>query len=163
MTLSPAPQLSLHSPVGDITVTEDEGAIVSLDWGWAGRQTTTPLLDEAVRQLHAYFDGDTEGFSLPLAPAGTAFQQRVWQSMAAIPYGATRTYGALAAGLGTGPRAVGAACGRNPIPIILPCHRVLGAGGRLHGYSGGEGLETKRALLDLERAVDRAIHQGEGP
>ena len=85
-----------------------------------------------------------------LAPHGTAFQRQVWASMAAIPHGKVRTYGDLARELETGPRALGTACGRNPIPIIIPCHRVLGTNGSLGGYSGMDGIDTKRALLKLE-------------
>ena len=89
---------------------------------------------------------------MPLAPAGSGFRQRVWQAMQAIPVGETRSYGALARALGSAPRAVGGACGANPIPILIPCHRVV-AGGGLGGYSGGAGLATKIALLKLEGAL----------
>lgn len=87
---------------------------------------------------------------VPLAPRGTAFQRRVWDALLAIPYGETRTYGELAAALGSSARAVGSAVGKNPVSVIIPCHRVLGAGGSLTGYAGG--LDRKRALLALERA-----------
>ena len=149
------PQLSLYSPFGDLTLSETEGALVSLDWGRAPPefQSATELLDTARRQLDDYFDGSRRTFDLPIRPAGTAFQQRVWQLMLAIPAGATRTYGDLAAELGSAARAVGAACGANPLPIIIPCHRVLAAGGRLGGYSGDGGTETKAALLRLEGAL----------
>ncbi len=143
------PQLSLHSPVGDLSLSQDEDAIVALDWGWGRDQTPTPLLKEAVKQLNAYFDGKLTGFDLPLAPFGTAFQKRVWQQMCKIPYGKTRTYGEVAEKLKSGARPVGTACGRNPIPIIIPCHRILGTA-TLGGYSGAGGLETKVALLRLE-------------
>jgi len=143
------PQLSLHSPVGDLSLSEEDGALVALDWGWGRDQTPTPLLKEAVRQLNAYFDGKLTGFDLPLAPFGTAFQKRVWQQMRKIPYGKTRTYGALAEKLKSGARPVGTACGRNTIPIIIPCHRVIGTA-TLGGYSGAGGLDTKVALLRLE-------------
>jgi len=143
------PQLSLHSPVGDLSLSQDEDAIVALDWGWGRDQTPTPLLKEAVKQLNAYFDGKLTDFDLPLAPFGTAFQKRVWQQMCKIPYGKTRTYGKVAGKLKSGARPVGTACGRNPIPIIIPCHRILGTA-TLGGYSGAGGLETKVALLRLE-------------
>ncbi len=145
------PQLSLHSPIGDLTASEEDGAIVALDWGWGRDQTETDLLLRARAQLHAYFEGGLRGFDLPLAPAGSAFRRRVWAALQAIPYGATATYAALAAGLGSAPRAVGQANAANPIPILIPCHRVVAVGG-IGGYSGGEGLSTKRALLALEAA-----------
>jgi len=143
------PQLSLHSPFGDLSISEDDGAIVALDWGWGRDQTSSPLLKDAVKQLNAYFDGKLTAFDLPLAPFGTAFQKRVWEQMCKIPYGKTRTYGTMATSLKSGARPVGTACGKNPIPIIIPCHRVVGTG-TLGGYSGAGGLETKVALLRLE-------------
>lgn len=149
----PAPQLSYNSPVGDLTVSEDDGAIVALDFGRGMTQTHTPLLDEAVTQLAAYFDGSLTAFDLPLAPHGTLFRQKVWDLMCAIPYGRTRSYADLAHDLSSAPRAIGGACGANPIPVIIPCHRVLAANGQLGGYSGGEGLPTKIALLRLEGAL----------
>jgi len=142
--------LSMHSPIGPLTLFEDAGAIVSIDWGRAPEPSETPLLAAARDQLNAYFDGRLRTFDLPLRPAGTPFQRAVWALMQRIPYGATRTYGDLAHALDTAPRAVGGACGRNPIPIIIPCHRVLGAGGSMTGYSGGAGIATKQALLSLE-------------
>lgn len=146
------PYLSLSSPLGPLTVFEDETAVVAVEFGRAPGGEETPLLDEARRQLDAYFDGRLRDFSLPLAAAGSAFQRAVWAAISAIPYGETRTYGDLALRLGSAARAIGGACGRNPIPIIVPCHRVVGAGGRLTGYSGGEGTDTKRVLLALEAA-----------
>ena len=143
------PQLSLHTPVGDLSVSEDEGAIVAIDWGWGSRQSETPLLRRAREQLHAYFDGALTTFDLPLAPAGSAYQRRVWQALRDIPYGETRSYLDLARTAGGSPRSVGQANGRNPIPIIIPCHRVVAAT-HLGGYSGGDGLATKRWLLALE-------------
>lgn len=143
------PQLSLHTPVGDLTVSEEDGAIVALDWGWGRDQTETPLLLRARDQLHAYFDGELTEFDLPVAPAGTPYRRAVWRALQTIPYGATRTYGQVAALAGGSPRSVGTANGANPIPIIIPCHRVLASNG-LGGYSGGDGTDTKRYLLDLE-------------
>lgn len=144
---------SMNSPVGPLTVFEAAGAIVALEWGRAPVSQSSPLLNEATRQLTAYFDGHLETFDLPVAPVGSDFQQRVWTAMSAIPYGRTETYGQLADRIGAVARAVGGACGANPIPIIIPCHRVTGAGGRMTGYSAGEGIETKRALLRLEGAT----------
>ncbi len=121
-------------------------------WGRAPYQVSSSLLSEATDQLDSYFTGRLRAFDLPLRPAGTEFQRAVWALMGEIPSGATRTYGGFARALGTAPRPVGGACGRNPIPIVIPCHRVVGAGGRMTGYSGGEGVATKRALLRLEAA-----------
>lgn len=155
-------QLSLHSPVGDLSMSQDGDSIVALDWGWGRDQSPTPLLREAIKQLNAYFDAKLTAFDLPLLPTGTDFQRRVWRHMAKIPYGKVRTYGALAAALGSGARPVGTACGRNPIPIIIPCHRVV-AGAGLGGYSGAHGLETKLALLTLENSdIKYNINNGLG-
>ena len=143
------PQLSLHTPIGDLTVSEEDGAIVALDWGWGRDQTETALLVRARAQLHAYFDCELTAFDLPVAPAGTPYRRAVWRALRTIPYGATRTYGQLAALAGGSARSVGQANGANPIPIIVPCHRVLASNG-LGGYSGGDGSDTKRYLLDLE-------------
>lgn len=143
------PQLSLHTQIGDITVSEEDGAIVAVDWGWGRDQTETALLAQARAQLHAYFDGELTDFDLPLAPAGTPYRRRVWQALREIPYGATRSYAEIAQFAGGSARSVGQANGSNPIPIIIPCHRVV-AVGHLGGYSGGDGLTTKRYLLALE-------------
>jgi len=147
------PQLSMHSPLGDLTVSEEDGKIVALDWGWGMTQTETRLLKKARRELEAYFDGKLKKFSLPLAPPGTAFQNHVYTEMRRIPFGKTKTYGEIALVTGSHPRAVGQACGSNPIPIIIPCHRVLGKNEALTGYSGEGGVETKCALLRLEGAL----------
>jgi len=143
------PQLSLHTPVGDITVFEEDGAIVSVDWGWVQQQTPTALLERARDQLQAYFDGDLRQFDLPLAPAGTPYRRAVWDALCAIPYGETRSYQQIAKTAGGSARSVGQANGHNPIPLIIPCHRVV-ATTNLGGYSGGDGLDTKRWLLALE-------------
>jgi methylated-DNA-[protein]-cysteine S-methyltransferase len=148
----------LDSPVGRLSVTEVGGALVRV--AWADREPgdplavggDSPLLARAAAQLAEYFAGARREFDLPLAPQGTPYQKRVWAEMTRIPFGATASYGALAQKLGSSPRAVGQACGANPIPIIVPCHRVLGAGSDPGGYSGGEGIETKLALLALEGA-----------
>jgi methylated-DNA-[protein]-cysteine S-methyltransferase len=113
-----------------------------------------PLLREAARQLTAYFAGELREFDLPLDPGGTEFQRRVWDQLRAIEYGHTASYGEIARRLGMNPgasRAVGAANGRNPIGIVIPCHRVVGSAGLLSGYAGG--VERKRLLLDLEQAA----------
>ena len=143
----------MHSPVGDLSISEEGGAIVALDWGWGSVQDETPLLRKAVAQLEQYFDGELKKFALPLIPHGTPFQQKVWSAMRRIPYGQTARYGELADAIDSAPRAIGRACGSNPLPILIPCHRVVAAGDRLGGYSGDGGLETKTALLRLEGAL----------
>jgi methylated-DNA-[protein]-cysteine S-methyltransferase len=145
----PVPQISLHTPVGDVSVSEEDGAIVSVDWGWGSRQSETRLLRRACDQLHKYFDQELSEFDLPLAPAGSLYQQRVWQALCAIPYGATKTYLDIARVAGGSPRSVGQANGNNPIPILIPCHRIV-ATTHIGGYSGGDGLDTKRWLFALE-------------
>ena len=148
------PQLSLLTPLGDLTVSEEDGAIVALDWGRGRDQADTPLLRRARDQLQAYFDGERTAFDLPLAPHGTDFQRRVWEALCIIPAGETRTYADIARAVGCrAARAIGQANGANPIPILIPCHRVVAADGSLGGYSGGEGEATKRYLLDLEGAA----------
>ncbi len=142
----------IASPVGTLKVSERSGAIVAVDWGDEGGGPATPLLAEAVRQIGAYFKDGTFVFDLPLRPAGTRFQNAVWRVMRAIPAGSVRTYGEIAHELGSSARAVGGACGANPIPIIIPCHRVVAAGG-LGGYSGAGGIDTKRVLLAREGAA----------
>ncbi len=147
------------SPIGELLLAGDGEALTGL-WmrpdahpgpdpsGWI---RDDGLFREARRQLDAYFGGDLREFDLPLAPAGSRFQRAVWQALLTIPYGATRTYGAIARQVGRPDRAraVGAANGRNPISIVIPCHRVTGAGGDLVGYGGG--LPRKAWLLSLER------------
>ena len=145
------PQISLHTPLGPLTLSEEDGALVALDWGRGRDQEETPLLRRAADQLQDYMDGLRTGFDLPLNPMGSPFRQRVWAALQAIPHGETRSYAELARELGTASRAVGGANGANPLPIIIPCHRVIGAGGSIGGYSGGDGLATKRWLLALER------------
>ena len=152
-------ETTYHSPLGPLRLRESDGRLTRLDWAPAvetellpeagPRTDETPLLNRAVHQLNAYFFCGLRHFDLPLAPQGTAFQRAVWQQMQAIPYGDTRTYGELARWLRSAPRAVGRACGRNPIPIIVPCHRVVASDG-LGGYSGDGGTDTKQWLLELE-------------
>ncbi|HWA00241.1 MAG TPA: methylated-DNA--[protein]-cysteine S-methyltransferase [Caulobacterales bacterium] len=116
------------------------------------KRGTNKIIDETRRQLDAYFAGKRTSFDLPLAPSGTPFQLKVWKALSRIPYGATRSYGQIAAEVGApqASRAVGAANGRNPIPVIVPCHRVIGADGSLTGFGGG--MERKRFLLQLEQS-----------
>ncbi len=155
------PQLSFRTSLLDaLTVTEEEGAIVALDWGWGRDQAETPLLRAARTQIEEYLDGGRRAFDLPLRPCGTSYRRRVWAALGGIPFGQTRTYAEVAALAGGGARSVGGANGANPIPILIPCHRVVAAAG-LGGYSGGEGLETKRRLLQLERRASQ--DQDDGP
>ncbi|SLN20550.1 methylated-DNA--[protein]-cysteine S-methyltransferase [Oceanibacterium hippocampi] len=148
-------QRTVMSPLGPLTITEEDAHIVALDWGSGPPecQADTPLLTRAAAQINAYFDNVIKNFSLPLKPAGTAFQRAVWAAMLEIPPGRTETYGSLAARIDGIARAVGTACGANPIPIIIPCHRVVAAK-HLGGYSGDGGLDTKRYLLTLEGCAD---------
>ncbi len=145
-------KLSVHSPLGPLTVTEQDGAITALDWGWSREAEETGLLCLARKQIGEYFDGTRSAFNLPLEPSGTPFQRSVWSRLLDIPYGSTESYGALARSIGTAARAIGGACARNPIPILIPCHRVLGSNGAVGGYSGGDGIESKHYLLRLEGA-----------
>jgi methylated-DNA-[protein]-cysteine S-methyltransferase len=149
------PSLTIPSPTGQLTIDEIDEMIVAIRWADEPSGNGSPLLAEAARQLAAYFDGRLSDFDLPLAASGTEFDRRVRAAMRAIPYGETRTYGDLAHATDSGPRAIGGACGRNPIPIIVPCHRVLARGG-LGGYSGGAGLPTKQWLLGLEARLHKA-------
>jgi methylated-DNA-[protein]-cysteine S-methyltransferase len=150
----------LPSPVGVLTLVACDGSLAAVLWEHERanrvvfdelhRDDGDPVLREASRQLGEYFGGERERFDLPLSFAGTTFQRQVWQALLSIPFGETRSYAQIAAQIGnpTAVRAVGAANGRNPISIIAPCHRVIGAAGALTGFAGG--LEAKRYLLDLE-------------
>ena len=121
-----------------------------MEWGRAPEPDPSDLTEETVRQLKAYFDGTLHAFDLPLDPPGSDFQKDVCLQMCKIPYGERWTYGDIAKILGKPAQAVGGACGRNPIPIIIPCHRVVGTSGAMTGFSGGEGVETKVWLLQHE-------------
>lgn len=141
--------------VTDVRLPQPDGSAATDGLGVPADPADDPVLAAAVQQLTAYFAGELREFDLPLRPRGSAFQQRVWEGLARIPYGTTTTYGALATAVGldarTTARAVGAANGANRLPIVLPCHRVVGADGTLTGFAGG--LECKRALLALEARV----------
>jgi methylated-DNA-[protein]-cysteine S-methyltransferase len=152
----------MPSPVGDLRIVASDGAIVAIEFspfrGLADgrpigeRADADPLLVRAVEQLTAYFARDLKEFDLPLAPRGSDFQQRVWAQLRLIGWGETASYGEIAHRLGhtnAASRAVGLANGRNPIPIVIPCHRVIGSDGSLTGYAGG--LERKQLLLGLEQ------------
>ncbi|HEU4961297.1 MAG TPA: methylated-DNA--[protein]-cysteine S-methyltransferase [Sphingomonas sp.] len=151
----------IDSPVGRLTLVASERHLIAIAWqretdeppfGAVREDDPHPVLDETERQLGAYFAGDLQDFDLPLAFRGTDFQRQVWHALLTIPFGETRSYRDIAVQLGrpTATRAVGAANGANPIPIVAPCHRVIGANGSLTGFGGG--LENKAFLLDLEGA-----------
>lgn len=155
------------TPLGPMIAIAEDGKLVALDFsdakyapaigeGWVEDPSAQPLRDCAA-QLAEYFAGERGRFDLPLAPRGTPFQQRVWREIAKVPYGATITYAELAARAGSpgSARAAGAATGRNPLAIVVPCHRVVGRGGSLTGYAGG--LARKERLLGLEGALEDAI------
>lgn len=144
------PHASLNSSFGLLTVFEEAGALAALEWGRAPEGEMTALLAEAIEQLQAYFDGRLRAFSLPLHEGESTFQRRVWSRLRDIRYGEVESYGSLAISLGTSPRALARACAVNPLPIFVPCHRVIAARGCLGGYSGGDGPDTKLALLRLE-------------
>ena len=149
----------MKSPVGELLIAADDAAVTMIGFregrhpgsvaeGW---RRGGALVAEARRQLDEYFEGRRRGFDLPLAPSGTPFQLRAWKALEDIPYGATRSYGEQARAMGQprAVRAVGAANGRNPIAIVVPCHRVIGGDGGLTGYGGG--LDVKRYLIELEQ------------
>lgn len=141
------------TPMGRITLASDGAAITNLVFGAAqldGVETPTALTNEAANQIQEYLAGKRTVFDLPLAPAGTAFQQQVWRALQDIPYGTTRSYAQVAAAIGKpkAMRAVGGANNKNPLPILIPCHRVVGQNGDLVGYAAGVGI--KKFLLDLE-------------
>ena len=149
----------IDSPIGRIEVTSDGEAITSLSIERAGAlpldevpERSNPVLDRAVEQLREYFAGTRTDFDLPVSLAGTEFQKAVWNELVELPFGGVVSYGEIgsATGRATAGRAVGGAVGANPIPIIVPCHRVLASDGRITGYSGGNGIPTKVWLLDHE-------------
>jgi methylated-DNA-[protein]-cysteine S-methyltransferase len=149
--------LFYESEIGRIGIVEKDGRITNVyitnnELPKEMQLCETPLLREAVRQFESYFSGHLKEFTLPIEPSGTAFMKQVWAALCEIPYGMTATYGEIAAKIGKpkASRAVGLANNRNPIPIIIPCHRVIGANGSLTGYAGG--LEMKKRLLELEKS-----------
>jgi methylated-DNA-[protein]-cysteine S-methyltransferase len=154
----------VDSPVGRLLVAGDEQGVRRIEFphdgkpgrpeaGW--RESISGPIEEVVRQLNEYFSGRRTEFDLPLAPEGTAFQRTVWRRLQEIPYGQTISYGELARRVGNAKasRAVGAANGCNPLPIVIPCHRVIGANGKLTGFGGG--LPTKQLLLSLEATTNK--------
>ena len=148
--------LRVDSSVGPLTLREEDGALTALLFGGAEAGEETPFLREAARQLEEYFAGSRREFDLPLRPAGTPFQRAVWLALREIPYGQTRAYRDIARAVNRprACRAVGMANHVNPLPVFIPCHRVIGADGGLTGYAGG--LAAKRFLLALEGALPDA-------
>ena len=138
------------SPLGPLTLFAEVDGIVALEFGNVKEEKSSLLLKEAISQLAAYFKGGLKQFDLPLRATGTDFQKTVWDLIVEVPYGSTRSYGDLSHELERAPRAVGGACGKNPIPIIVPCHRILAASYKIGGFSGGDGSDTKFSLLRLE-------------
>ncbi len=145
------------TPLGEMLMAEANGALFGAwflgqkyfplpkDW----EEKKTPLLEKVAQELTCYFAGELKIFTVPMAPRGTEFQKRVWAQIATIPYGTTRSYGSISETLFSSPRAVGTATGRNPLTILIPCHRVVGKDGSLTGYAGG--LDKKKVLLSLEK------------
>lgn len=141
--------LTFHSPIGPISIGERDGYLVLLSFTDGRGDCETPILKQAEHELMEYFRGERKEFTVPVRPRGTEYQRRVWQSIMGIPYGETRTYLWVAERAGGSPRSVGNALGSNPIPVIIPCHRVIRADGSLGGFSSGTGL--KKRLLEIER------------
>ena len=144
----------MDSPIGGLRLHSSAGLLTAIEFGAGvrGERMSDPVLDATENQLVEYFAGDRKEFDLPIANDGTEFQQKVWGELRRIPYGETASYSEIAARLGYEPvvsRAVGAANGANPIPVVVPCHRVIGSNSTLTGYAGG--IERKQILLDLER------------
>lgn len=152
-----------NTPIGVITITASENAIAGVNFGSAatGEVNETQLIKKAYMQLSEYFDGKRRSFDLPLEPEGTEFQKSVWNALLMIPYGRTRSYKQVARLVGNenACRAVGLANNKNPIPIFIPCHRVIGADGSLTGFAGG--LDIKEKLLSIERLNSRYFEYGE--
>ena len=148
-------QYSYETKLGSVTIVEEDGALLAITTHrtYEGIKQETPLINEAYRQLSEYLIGERKSFDLPLNLRGTVFQQEVWKALCDIPYGETRSYKQIAEAIGNpkAVRAVGMANNRNPLLIVVPCHRVIGANGKLVGY--GAGIEKKEFLLKLEKSL----------
>ena len=148
-------QYSYETKLGSVTIVEEDGALLAITTHrtYEGIKQETPLINEAYRQLSEYLLGERKHFDLPLNPQGTVFQQQVWKALCDIPYGETRSYKQIAEAIGNpkAVRAVGMANNRNPLLIVVPCHRVIGANGKLVGYAAG--IEKKEFLLKLEKSL----------
>lgn len=156
--------LTIESPLGRIALHGDSEAVTRLELAVGGRLSTdgtadspSPLLERAAAELDEYFAGARTSFTVPVRTSGTPFQEAIWQQLRAIPFGAVRGYGELgrATGRATAGRAVGGAVGANPVPLLIPCHRVLASDARITGYSAGDGIPTKVWLLDHEGIAHR--------
>jgi len=163
--ISPTYLRRIDSPLGRLELTSDGDSITSLTIERNGHlpleeltENSVPVIDRAVKQLDEYFGGRRRTFELPTAAGGTPFQRQIWSGLSEVPWGTATTYGELGASTGraTAGRAVGGAVGANPLPIIVPCHRVLASNGKITGYSGGNGVPTKVWLLDHEGIAHRA-------
>jgi len=168
----PAYLVRTDSPIGRLELTSDGESVVSLSIERAGSlpleefpERPNPVLEEAVRQLGEYFAGTRRDFDLPVRLDGTDFQRSVWQQLSGLGWGEVASYGSVGAATGrpTAGRAVGGAVGANPIPIIVPCHRILASNGKITGYSGGNGIPTKAWLLDHEGIVHHTVGFGQSP
>ena len=148
-------QYSYETTLGSVTIVEEDGALLSISThrSWEGIVQETPLIKEAYRQLNEYLQGNRKTFHLPLRMKGTDFQVTVWKALCDIPYGETRSYKQIAEAIGNpkAVRAVGMANNRNPLLVVVPCHRVIGANGKLVGYAAG--IEKKEFLLKLEKSL----------
>ncbi|MEE2999577.1 MAG: methylated-DNA--[protein]-cysteine S-methyltransferase [Pseudomonadota bacterium] len=149
--------ISFLSRVGWLTLFEESKKVIALEWGQIKNYSESPILNDARHQLTEYLDKKRTKFTIPLNPSGTVFEKAVWNKISTIPHGTTNTYGEVANNLNTAPRAIGNACGKNPIPIFIPCHRVVGKNNKLTGFSGGSGIETKETLILLERPVKNML------
>lgn len=148
--------LSFATAIGPITLKEEDGTLVSVLFSRAGGNDSTPLLEEAKRQILEYMEGKRKVFDLPLTFHGTEFQKKVWMAIHEIPYGEVRSYGELASSIHTkGYQALGSACGKNPLPIIVPCHRVISGDGTIGGFSAD--MAIKKHLLRKEGAVVKGL------
>ncbi len=150
--------ISFLTPLGSLTVFEDAEMLVALEWGEVPENRPSALLSLVREGLLRYFDGTPLPLDWPTNPGGTFYQRRVWDRIRRVPFGQTTSYGALAFELSSAPRAIAGACAHNPLPLIIPCHRVIAADGSLGGYSGGDGPETKAALLNIEGSVFASPH-----
>lgn len=150
-------KITFDTPIGRLTAVEEDGRLTHLclptvrNLPTSALEKQTPLLTQTKREIEEYFKGQRKSFTLPLAPHGTAFQQKVWQALLAVPYGQTLCYGQIARLIGNpkAARAVGMACNQNPLVIVIPCHRIVGKNGQLVGYAGG--MAIKQQLLNLEK------------
>ncbi len=134
----------MQTPVGTLSVIEINGKVCALNWA------DGEMSKNAEKQLDEYFNKQRKVFDFEYELEGTAFQKKVWKALLNIPYGTTKTYKDIAEEVGSHPRAIGGAVGANPVPIFIPCHRVVGSSGKMTGFSGGEGIPTKETLLKLE-------------